>query len=215
MIRHLAFAATAIAAVAAPLAAQRPSPAAATAPAKVAHVTPYVGYMKFGSYLTGPLGTSVRNADGLLYGAQLGLKMSPNVAVVGNVAYSSSNLEVGLPVLGGISVGESSVLFYDANVELGMAIGAGTARTSITPFVQLGAGGLTAKLTNSVVDVDATSFAANGGVGADISFGPSLGLRVMAKDYFGKFDFKEVAGFDLNNDWTHNVALSAGLRLSF
>ena len=90
MIRHLVLAATAIAAVAAPLAAQRPSPAAATAPAKVAHVTPYVGYMKFGSYLTGPLGTSVRNADGLVYGAQLGLKMSPNVGRCGYKAVNNA-----------------------------------------------------------------------------------------------------------------------------
>ena len=94
-----------------------------------------------------------------------------------------------------------------------------------SPSRASGAGALTAKLTNTIVDVDATSFAANGGIGADISFGPSLGLRVMAKDYFGKFDFREVTSFEIggvdvgglrvNNDWSHNVALSAGLRLSF
>jgi hypothetical protein len=215
MLKTLVLAGTALAAVAAPLAAQRSAPVAATAPAKVAHVTPYAGYMKFGSYLNGPLGTSVRNANGLVYGAQLGLKMSPNVALVGNVAYSSSNLEVGLPIIGGVDVGTSSVLLYDAGVELGLPMSAATGRSAITPFVQAGAGAMTAKLSNSFVNVDGTSFAANAGVGADISFGPSLGLRVMAKDYFGKFDFKEVAGFELNNDWSHNVALSAGLRLSF
>jgi hypothetical protein len=213
MLRHIAIAATVLAA-AAPLAAQRSEAVAARA--KVAHVTPYVGYMRFGSFINGPLGTSVRNANGPVYGAQLGLKMTPNLALIGNVAYSSSNLEIGVPILGGIDVGESSLLLYDASVEYGIPVSSGSAGgTSITPFVQAGAGAFTAKLSNSLVNVDATSFAANAGVGADVSFGPSLGLRVMAKDYFGKFDFKEVAGFDINNDWSHNVAFSAGLRLSF
>src|SRR5439155_26628356 len=37
------------------------------------HVTPYAGYMVFGDYLKGPLGTSLTNAPGPIYGAQLGL----------------------------------------------------------------------------------------------------------------------------------------------
>ena len=224
MLRQIVFAATALA-VAAPLAAQRPVPVAATA--KAAHVTPYAGYMRFGSFLTGPFGTSVRNENGPVYGAQVGLKVTPNLALIGNVAYSSSNLEVGLPIIGGFDIGESSLLLYDAGVEYAIPLpSAGTGRTAITPFVQAGAGAFTARLkVGGLVDVDATSFAPNAGLGADISFGPSLGLRVMAKDYFGKFDFKEIANVDIdgigigglkvNNDWSHNVALSAGLRLSF
>lgn len=199
-----------------PLAAQRPVRTAATAPAKVAHVTPYVGYMKFGSYLNGPFGTDVRNANGPVYGAQLGLNMSPSIALIGNVGYASSNLEVGVPVLGGINVGSSSVLLYDANVELSMpSMGGAAGGTSIRPFLQAGAGAITAKVTNRLLSVDGTSFAGNAGVGADVSLGQSLGVRLMAKDYVSRFDFKEVSGFSLNNDWSHNIALSAGLRLSF
>jgi hypothetical protein len=213
MIRHIVLAGTVLAA---PLAAQRPINTGATTPAKVAHVTPYVGYMKFGSYLNGPLGTDVRNANGPVYGAQLGLNMSPNIAVVGNVGYSSSNLEVGVPIIGGINVGSSSVLLYDASVELSMSpMGNAAGGTTIRPFVQAGAGAMTAKLSNRFLSVDGTSFAGNAGVGADISLGNSLGVRIMAKDYVSKFDFEEVSGFSLNNKWSHNVALSAGLRLSF
>jgi hypothetical protein len=213
MIRQLVLAGTVLAA---PLAAQRPINSGATGPAKVAHVTPYVGYMKFGSYLNGPLGTDVRNANGPVYGAQIGLNMSPNIAVVGNVGYSSSNLEVGVPIIGGISIGSSSVLLYDASVELSMSpMGAAAGGTTIRPFIQAGAGAVTAKLTNRFVNVDGTSFAGNAGVGADISLGQSLGVRIMAKDYVSKFDFQEVSGFSINNKWSHNVALSAGLRLSF
>ena len=212
MIRHLVLAGSMLAAV--PLAAQRPAPVAATA--KVAHVTPYVGYMKFGSYLNGPLGTDIRNANGPVYGAQLGLNMSKNVALIGNVGYASSNLEVGVPIIGGIDVGSSSVLLYDAGVELGMSnIGGAAGGTSIRPFVQAGAGAITAKVSNRLLSVDGTSFAGNAGIGADISLGNALGVRLMAKDYVSKFDFKEVSGFALNNEWSHNVALSAGLRLSF
>jgi hypothetical protein len=37
----------------------------------------------------------------------------------------------------------------------------------------------------------------------------------MARDYVGKFDFEEAVLFDVDGKTMHNVALSAGLRLSF
>ena len=38
----------------------------------------------------------------------------PGLALVGNVAYSQPELEIGAPLIGGVSVGQSSVLLYDA-----------------------------------------------------------------------------------------------------
>src|SRR5687768_14384950 len=57
-------------------------------------LTPYAGYMMFGKMVEGPIGTSVSNANSPLYGAQLGLSLTPNIGLVGNVAYASSDLKI-------------------------------------------------------------------------------------------------------------------------
>ena len=76
--------------------------AAAQAPAPLAtgtafELTPYAGYMIFGDYLKGPLGTSISNAPGAIYGVQLGMKLMPNVSLIGNFGYSSSDVTAGVP----------------------------------------------------------------------------------------------------------------------
>jgi hypothetical protein len=49
----------------------------------------------------------------------------------------------------------------------------------------------------------------------DVRFTPNLGMHLMAKDYIGKFDFKEATSFELNGKTTNNVALTVGLNLGF
>ncbi len=44
---------------------------------------------------------------------------------------------------------------------------------------------------------------------------PNFGVRLMAKDYLGKFDFKEATSFDLNGKTTNNVALTLGVNFGF
>ena len=61
----------------------------------------------------------------------------------------------------------------------------------------------------------ASNFAFNAGVGADIPIAENLGLRLFAKDYIGKFDVNEATGIDYNAKTSNNIALSAGLKLSF
>ncbi len=177
-------------------------------------LTPYAGYMVFGDFLEGPVGATLSNANGMVYGAQLGVNLTRNIALVGNVARASADLEVGVPFLGGFSVGNSSAWLYDGGIQLSAPLG-GLSVLPITPFVQVGAGAIRFDVENALLRTDATNFAFNAGVGADIGITPNLGLRLMAKDYMGKFDFEEASSLDLGGKLAHNWALSAGVKLAF
>lgn len=180
-------------------------------------ITPYTGYMIFGNFVDGPLGTSVKSAGGALYGAQLGMTVAPNVALVGNVAYSRGDLQVGIPFLGGISVGTSRALLTDASLQLAVPMPASSGGIGLKPFVQAGVGAIRydIDLGASLLQTKATNFAGNLGVGADLPLGRTAALRFMAKDYIGKFDLKEATYLDVGGKTTHNWALSAGVRLDF
>jgi opacity protein-like surface antigen len=173
-------------------------------------ITPYAGYIKFGNIVNGPLGTSLRNSGAAVYGAELSLGLAPALALVGNVAYSQPDLQIGAPLLGGLSVGQSSVLLYDAALRLRVPT---SGLLPISPFVQAGAGAVRQSMTVDPVNTHATNFAYNVGAGADVAIAPHLGLQLMAKDYIGKFDAKEATGINVNTKTTHNWAVSAGLRL--
>jgi opacity protein-like surface antigen len=174
-------------------------------------ITPYAGYMRFGNIANGPFGSSLRNAGTAVYGAELSLGLSRNLALVGNLGYAKPNLEVGVPVVGGLSVGESSVLLYDAGLRLSVPLQSGG--LPLTPFVQAGAGGIRQSVRVSPVETRSTNFAYNFGGGVDLALSPRLGLQVMAKDYVGKFDARDATGVDLDTKTTHNWAVSAGVRL--
>ena len=190
--------------------------AAAQAPLSgtVLHVSPYVGYMVFGNYISGPLGTSLTNEPAPMYGTQVGLSLSPELSLVGNVAYTSSDFKVGIPFLGGVSVGHSNMLVYDANLEYSLATSIGGA-LPFTPFVQAGAGAIKYDITASVLTTHATNFAGNVGIGADMAVGKAMALRVLAKDYIGKFNFNDATGLGISGNTAHNWAFSAGLRFDF
>jgi hypothetical protein len=211
-MRNLIRFALAGAIVAAPVAS-----AAAQAPlsGSVLHVTPYAGYMVFGNYLNGPLNTTLTNKPGMLYGTQVGLSLSPNVSLVGNIGYTSSSIDVGLPFFGGVSVGNSSTLIYDADLEYD--VGKTTlGSSSFSPFVQAGVGAMKYDINAaSVINTNATNFAGNVGVGADFNISKGLALRVMAKDYIGKFNFQDATGIGIDGSTAHNFGLTAGLRFDF
>jgi hypothetical protein len=185
---------------------------AAQAPRTI-ELTPSAGYMFFGNYLEGPLGTSLTNANGPLYGVQLDLNLSRNVGLYGHVGYASSDLQVGLPILGGLDIASSDVFLYDGGLELRLPMAGGG--TPIVPFVQAGAGAIRHEISNGVLDIRATNAAYNAGLGLDVQFTPAIGLRLLAKDYFGRFDFAEATTFDLRGRTAHNVGVSAGLKVGF
>src|SRR5688500_2442192 len=180
--------------------------------AKVFDVSPYAGYMMFGKLFEGPIGTSISTGSGPVYGAQAKLMMSKNVAIYGNVGYANSDLEIGIPILGGLDVGTSKALIYDGGVELTIPMAQSTV---VSPFLQGGVGAMRYEVESGFLNTTATNVTYNVGGGVDVQLTPNLGLRLMAKDYIGKFDFKEATSFDLNGKTTNNVALTVGLNLGF
>ena len=188
-----------------PLAAQQLKPT-------VFYVSPYAVYMMFGKLIEGPIGTSVSSGNGPVYGAQMSLTMAKNIALYGNVGYSSTDLKIGLPIVGGIDVGSSKALLYDGGVELKIPM---QAASKVTPFVQGGVGAMRYEVSSSILSTNATNVAYNFGGGVDLKLSPSFGVRLMAKDYLGKFDFKEATSFDLNGKTTNNVALTVGVHFGF
>jgi hypothetical protein len=173
-------------------------------------VTPYAGYMLFGDFVDGPLGTSIGNAGGALIGAQLGVALTPNVAVVGNVARASGDIDLGIPFLDGITVGSSSAWMFDGALQLALPL----AETAFKPFVQLGAGAMRHSVKIGLSS-DATNFVGTVGAGADVGLTRNIGLRLMAKDYIGRFDVREATTIDYKPDITHNIGLSAGVKIAF
>lgn len=176
-------------------------------------ITPYGGYMVFGRLADGPLGTSLTSKASPVYGAQVNLPLGSTVSVVGNLAYSQPDLQVGIPILGGVNVGKSDVWMYDAGLQLSAPVLG--AQRSITPFVQAGVGGMKYNVTVGGINRGASNLAFNAGVGADLPIAQNIGLRIMAKDYIGKFDFNEATSLNYTARNSNNIALSAGLKLEF
>jgi hypothetical protein len=65
------------------------------------------------------------------------------------------------------------------------------------------------------VSADATNFQVSGGIGADMPIAQNLALRLLVKDHYGKSDFGGVGDLRARTRDVHNVALTAGLQLSF
>jgi hypothetical protein len=183
-------------------------------PATVFEATPYAGYMIFGDYLSGPLGTSVTNAPAPVVGAQLGMKIAPNLSVIGNVATASSDIQAGIPFFGGVSIAHSTVAMFDAGLQLAMPMTT-MSGFEFSPILQAGGGVMRYEISQSFITTHSSNFAANVGAGADVSVGRGVGIRLMAKDYIGNFDFKQATMVSAPTNTTQSFAFSAGLRLSF
>lgn len=188
------------------------SASAIAQPGVGATITPYAGYLITGDWYDGPIGTSLATSNSPMVGVQGTVPLSRGISLVGNLAYASGDLRVGLPILGGVNVGTTTTWLYDAGLELGGLAGRST---GIAPFVQGGVGGMTSDISNRLLDVRASNFAYTAGVGMDVGLTRGFALRIQAKDWIGRFNSEDAIGFRVDGNLTHNWALSAGVRLGF
>lgn len=178
-----------------------------------AFIAPYAGYMSHTAWFDGPLSTNIRAASSPVAGATVGVPLMKGVSLTGSVAYSSGDLEIGVPIIGGIDVGTAKSWMYDVALEVG-----GTSRSTVSgiaPFLQGGIGGINNNVSNSLLDTHSTSLAYIAGVGVDMRLTRSAALRLQARDYMGRFDSQEAVGIKVNGNLAHNWALSAGVKLAF
>lgn len=177
-----------------------------------ATLTPYAGYLITGNWYDGPVGTNLAATNAPMVGGQGSIPLTKGIALVGNLAYASGDLRIGLPLLGGVNVGSANIWMYDVGLELGGL--AGRSR-GIAPFVQGGIGGMTNDIKTGVFSTRATNVAYSAGVGVDIGLSEGFALRVQAKDWISRFNSEDAIGFRAEGNLAHNWALTAGVRFAF
>lgn len=179
-----------------------------------ARLTPYVGFLSAGSIVDGPFGFEIGNAGAPLYGLQLGINLGKNLALVGNVGYSDSELQAGIPFLGGIGLADSKILMYDAGLQLRFPA---TTRsgTGLVPFIEGGVGAIKHDISAGPLMTHSTNVAFTAGGGVDLQVTNALGFRLMAKDHMSKFDYGEAIGISNEGKRAHNWVLAVGLNLGW
>ena len=203
-----------VAAMAAPLAAQS---SVVTGQPSVFSLTPYVGYVAYGDHFETGNGSEFTNDNSAIYGVQLGVDMTPNLALVGNFGYSRTHWEFELGP-GETPAGDVGVWLYDGNLQLKFPFAAGAGVFS--PFLQAGIGAIKFTADRDDFGAEGTSnIAYNAGLGADFNVG-ALGLRLMVKDYISSFKWEDFQSAndpgDLRDaETSHNFAITLGLKLGF
>jgi hypothetical protein len=179
-----------------------------------ARITPYVGFLAAGNIAEGPFGVNIGNAGAPVYGVQLGINVTPNIAIVGNVGYSDSELEAGLPIIGGWNIADSKMLMYDGGLQLRFPAVTGYG-TGLVPFVEGGVGAIRHEIAAGGLRTQSTNVAVIAGGGLDLQFTNALGLRLMAKDHMSRFDYGEAIGLPNEGRRAHNWVLGVGLNLGW
>jgi hypothetical protein len=175
-------------------------------------IAPYAGYLVAQNFFDGPLNTTLGITSSPVYGAQVSMPLAPTASIVGTVGYGSGDLEAGIPIVGGVSIGSTNTLLLDASVELRLE---SSQRNRFVPVFQLGGGVIRREVSILGVTADATDFQVSGAVGADLPLASNISLRLLAKDHYGKADFGTVGPLEAKTNDLHTVALTGGVRISF
>lgn len=177
-----------------------------------AHITPMAGYLITGNWYDGPIGTSIKTSNSPMIGVQAAIPLTQGISLGGSLGYTSGDLRVGLPVVGGFNIGTAKTWMYDASLEVG---GLGVGGSGIAPFVTGGLGGMTNDIKNGVFNTRSTSVAYTVGLGLDVGVSKGVALRIQGKDWISRFNSEDAIGFRAEGNLAHNLALTAGLKLSF
>ena len=177
-------------------------------------VAPFGGYLVSQAFVEGPLNSSLGVVSSPVYGVQASLPLAPGASLVGALGYSSGDLEVGVPILGGIGIGSSSTWMFDASVELRLDSWQEQGKRFV-PLAQLGGGAFRREVTVAGMSARTTDFVVSGGVGADFPITNNVAVRVMGKDHYGKADFGTIGPLSAKTNDFHTLALTAGLRIAF
>lgn len=118
-------------------------------------------------------------------------------------------------MLGGINAGTTRASMMDAGLQLSLPMP--QSRLVYVPFVAAGVGATkwNVNLGSTALQAGSTNFTGNLGAGLDLNSGPSIALRLMAKGYIGKFDFKQARSLDVSGKTVNNVTVTAGIRIGF
>lgn len=177
-------------------------------------IAPYGGYLVSQKFVEGPLDSSLGVNSSPVYGVQASLPLAPGASLVGAFGFASGDLEVGVPLLGGVSIGDSDAWMADIVVEL-RADAWEEQGKRLVPFAQLGGGAMHRELSVLGVTAKTTDFIVTGAVGADLPVARNISLRLLAKDHWGKADFGTIGPLTARTEDLHAVALSAGVRIAF
>lgn len=178
-------------------------------------VTPYAGFLLTGNFIEGPMGVSLSSAGGAMYGFQASMPLGGGISLYGNIAQSKADLRVGVPFVGGWNVGRVETLLYDGGIRVTLPEAVGATKT-VTPFFQAGIGAIRHDISAiDYIELKATNFAFNAGVGAYIALTDGFGLRTMISDYMGKFDAREATSFDIDTKTRHNFGFAGGISIEF
>lgn len=175
--------------------------------------SPFAGYLISESLIEGPMGTTLGSSSGPVVGGQLSLPLGSWISLVGTAGFGSADLEAGVPIFGGVSVGDTKTWLLDGAIEVRPdRDGLGT---RVIPVLQLGAGVIDRRFSVRGLNASSTDFVVSGGAGFDIPLSSGMAIRLMARDYYGKADFGSFGPVQARTDEVHTVSLSAGLRFGF
>ena len=180
-------------------------------------IGPYAGYMFFGDLFDFPGPTEQSLEDGGMFGAQAGINLTPNIALLGNLGYTKSNftLENDATDTDQRISGDLGVFLYDASLQFRMPMNG----SRIQPLAQVGVGAIKYSLDTDDLfgEPGSSDVAFNLGLGADVALARGVALRLMAKDYITSVSWDDIGDVDFDDNvednTAHNIGLTLGLRI--
>ena len=207
-MKRLIVGALALAASAAPIAAQsKPT---------VFTISPYAGYMVFGDYFENSNNIEFSNENGGLFGAQAMLDLGRIFSLYGNFGYTKTKwtFENYFGPGDNLNLDDVGVWVYDGGLQLRLPV-SNDAMSGISPFVQAGAGAVRySSESDDIRSSSSTNAAFNFGGGIDWQIG-KFGIRLMAKDYVTSLDWSDFDNVELEDRKAHNWGLTAGFKIGF